>query len=108
MVKSTPIVPLSASHYGVYEIIDVENWTGEEPKRIKKNIFCAGHCFLDNGDLFVSGGQYQTIHNPILLVDPHSICTHTFSVDNTEWKLTKRSFLARWYPSCVSLFDGSI
>lgn len=98
----------SASHYGVYEIIDVENWTGEEPKRIKKNVFCGGHCFLDNGDLFVSGGQYQTIHNPILLVDPPSICTHTFSLDSNEWKLTKRSFLARWYPSCVSLFDGSI
>ena len=98
----------SASHYGVYEIIDVDNWTGEEPKRIKKNVFCGGHCFLDNGDLFVSGGQYQTIHNPLLLIDPPSICIHLFAIHNNEWKLRKRSLLARWYPSCVSLFDGTI
>ena len=58
----------SASHYGVNEIINVENWTGEEPKRIKKkNVFCCGHSFLDNGDLFVfGGGQYQTKQNYIL------------------------------------------
>jgi len=98
----------SASHYGLYEIIDPRTWTGEQPKRIKKNVFCGGHCFLDDGDLFISGGQYQIIHNPLLSIDPPSICTHTFSIHNNNWELRKRSFLARWYPSCVEISDGSI
>jgi hypothetical protein len=58
--------------------------------------------------LFISGGQYQTIHNPILLADPPSICTHTFSAHDNNWQLKTRSFLARWYPSCVSLFNGTV
>ena len=98
----------SASHHGVFEIINPANWKGEDPKKIKKNVFCGGHCFLDDGNLFVSGGQYQTVHNPILLVDPPSICTHTFSAHDYEWKLRQRSFLARWYPSCIALSNGTI
>lgn len=94
----------SASHHGVYEIIDPESWMGET-KNLERNIFCGGHCFLDNGDLFVSGGQYQAIHNPALLFDPPSICNYTFNM--SEWKLQKRTLLARWYPSCVALPDGS-
>lgn len=94
MARNIPIALFgSASYYRVYEIIDVEYWTAEEPKIIKKNVLCDDHCFLDNGDLFVTGGQYQTIHNLILLVDPPSICTHTFSFDSNAWKLIKERFL---------------
>ena len=98
----------SASHKGVYQIIDTDNWIGEQPAEIKLNVFCGGHCFLDNSDLFVSGGQYQAIHNPILLVNPPSICTHTFETDENKWNLRHRSFLARWYPTCITLPTGNI
>lgn len=98
----------SASRHGVYEIVDTANWKGEDPRKIKKNVFCGGHCFLDDGDLFVSGGQYQTIHNPALLFDPPSICTHIFLVKDYTWKLRQRSLLARWYPSCVALSNGTV
>jgi len=94
----------SASHHGVYEIIDPENWTGESEK-IERNIFCGGNCFLGNGDLFVSGGQWQAIHNPLLLFDPPSICNYVF--DNKNWKLQKRTLFARWYPTCVTLPNGN-
>ena len=98
----------SASHKGVYQIIDTDNWIGEQPAEIKLNVFCGGHCFLDNSDLFVSGGQYQAIHNPILLVNPPSICTHTFATDENKWNLQHRSFLARWYPTCITLPSGNV
>ena len=95
----------SASHSGVYEIIDPQNWTGKS-SRMKRNIFCGGHCFLGNGDLFVSGGQYQAIHNPLLLFDPPSICNYVF---NSEyWILQKRTLTARWYPTCVTLPNGNV
>ncbi|MGI0033830.1 MAG: galactose oxidase-like domain-containing protein [Nitrososphaeraceae archaeon] len=94
----------SASHYGVYEMIDPQNWTGDS-RKMERNIFCGGHCFLGNGDLFVSGGQYQAIHNPLLLFDPPSICNYIFN--SVYWKLQKRTLIARWYPTCVTLPNGN-
>ena len=95
----------SASHRGAWELVDPENWTGND-RALEKNIFCGGHCFLDNGELFVSGGQYQAIHNPLLLFDPPSICNYTFNSSTEKWLLRKRTLIARWYPSCVTLPNG--
>jgi hypothetical protein len=93
----------SASHSGAYEMINPEKWIGE-PGKLEKNIFCGGHCFLNNGNLFVSGGQYQAIHNPALLFDPPSMCNYIFNMKG--WTLQKRTLTARWYPTCLTLDDG--
>ena len=95
----------SASHTGAWELVDPEKWIGND-HILERNIFCGGHCFLDNGELFVSGGQYQAIHNPFLLFDPPSICNYTFNCSTEKWLLRERTLIARWYPSCVTLPNG--
>jgi Domain of unknown function (DUF1929)/Glyoxal oxidase N-terminus len=102
----------SASYRGEYELLNPSDWstttaTESQTQKLERNIFCGGTCFLGNGDLFSSGGQYQAIHNPLLLFDPPSTYNYTFSI-STRWKKRTRMFLttARWYPTCLTLPNG--
>jgi hypothetical protein len=39
----------------------------------------------------------------------HQVHVHIlFSAHDSKWQLRTRSFIARWYPSCVSFFNGTI
>jgi len=97
-------------------------WDPKKPKenlgpKLKRNLFCSGHCFLPDGRLFAAGGQ-STFNHPVTIplsvmgiIQPfvnaadHDI--HTFDPDSQTWKRHElRMPKARWYPTCVTLPDG--
>jgi len=98
----------SSSSKGAWQFANPENWEEEtQGNELEKNLFCAGHCFMDNGELFISGGQYQTLLNPILLFNPPSRFNHTFSKLG-QFSQKESMWLGRWYPTCVELADGTV
>ena len=99
----------SADTSGDCEIFDSVQLQVEKVD-LKRNIFCGGACFLDDGRLFVAGGQYQTIFS---LWDPPSRDIHTFDPEEKKWIRPKEGnkpiqMRGRWYPSCVTLPDGKV
>lgn len=101
----------SGERTGDSEILDPIT---KESKRItlERNIFCGGSSFLEDGKLFVAGGQYQTIYS---FWDPPSRDIHTFNPEDEKWIRLKdkveNKFLrmkARWYPTCLTLADGKV
>jgi Glyoxal oxidase N-terminus len=101
----------SAERTGDSEILDP---ISKESKRIilRRNIFCGASCFLEDGNLFVAGGQYQTIYS---FWDPPSRDIHTFNTAEEKWIRLKdketNKFMemkARWYPTCLTLADGRV
>ncbi len=64
-------------------------------------LFCSGHTFLPNGDLLVAGG-----HNEALGDNNGLNQASIFS--GTSWASTGRMNYARWYPTLVTLGDGSV
>jgi galactose oxidase len=64
------------------------------------NLFCSGHCFQPDGSLFVAGGHLQDFHG-----------TNQASIYNPfedTWTAQDRMNYGRWYPSALTLNDGSI
>jgi Glyoxal oxidase N-terminus len=101
----------SAERTGDSEVLDPIT---KESKKIalERNIFCGGACFLEDGNLFVAGGQYQTIYS---FFDPPSRDIHTFNTAEEKWIHLKdnetNKFMemkARWYPTCLTLADGKV
>lgn len=77
---------------------------------LERNIFCGGTSFLDNGNLLVAGGQYQTWYS---FWDPPSRDLHVFDFEQKKWIRLKEGdefirMKARWYPTCVTLPDGKV
>ena len=64
-------------------------------------LFCSGHTFLANGDLLVAGGHNEALGDNNGL-NQASIFT------GTGWSATGRMTYARWYPTLVTLGDGSV
>src|ERR1044072_3849365 len=66
----------------------------------KVNLFCSGHAFLPDGRLLVAGGHLFDGDgvNQASLYDPAS---------NT-WTPTARMNNGRWYPTAITLPDGSV
>lgn len=52
----------SADSIGDSEIVDVLSKTSQRID-LQRNIFCGGTCFLEDGKLFVAGGQYPLFIN---------------------------------------------
>lgn len=65
------------------------------------NLFCAGHSFLPNGDLLVTGGTVFGGSNP-----NGTTQTAIFDPDTRTWRRGPTMLDPRWYPTNVTLPDG--
>ncbi|KAK5693080.1 hypothetical protein LTR97_010556 [Elasticomyces elasticus] len=64
------------------------------------NIFCSGHCFQPNGNLFVVGGHLQDGDGA------QQACVYNPFKD--EWTAKAIPNNGRWYPSALTLPDGKV
>lgn len=72
---------------------------------LDRNLFCSGHCFLPDGRLLVAGGQAWNFFPFIGRGADHDI--HTFDPFSQSWSRFQDTPAARWYPTCVTLADGT-
>jgi hypothetical protein len=76
----------------------------------RTNLFCSGHSFLPNGDLFVAGGAKTMIDNTMTKrydLDGHGPRdTNIFDYVCETWHAGPSMNLPRWYPSVVTLGNG--
>jgi hypothetical protein len=77
---------------------------------IQGDIFCAGHAFLSDGKLLVTGGTYKydgAIAGPI---PPFSGLEHSYLFDpiSLKWSRIQNLNHGRWYPSCIMIPDGRV
>ncbi len=75
------------------QIMHVPNFT--------TNLFCSGHSFLPNGDLFVSGGHRSAHYDGA--GEAH---TNIFDYDDNSWSAGPVMNNGRWYPYNVTLNTG--
>ena len=83
------------------------------PHRFDGDIFCAGHSFLADGRLLVSGGTYRydrTIPGMPIAIPPFRGLeqSYIFDPDNETWQRVEDMSHGRWYPTLVTLGDGSV
>lgn len=103
---------------GKSSVWDPANPKFEENPQLARNLFCAGHCFLSDGRLLVAGGQ-STVHPPFtngilsffgilqLFTKGADHDIHVFDPQVQTWNRYESMPKARWYPTCVTLPDGS-
>jgi hypothetical protein len=72
---------------------------------IGRNLFCAGHCFLGDGRLLVTGGQSNNIPPFVGWGADHDV--HIFDPVPESWTRLSSMPAARYYPTCVTLPGGS-
>lgn len=97
----------SADSIGDSEIVDITTKTSQRID-LQRNIFCGGTCFLEDGKLFVAGGQYPTLYK---LINPPCNDINTFDPYSNKWNyLSKKDprlrMKGRWYPTCLTLANG--
>lgn len=68
---------------------------------IPRNLFCAGHSFARNGELFVASGQFA-----VPLVDAADDELHRFDPVTQRWTRLPDMQEGRWYPTVATLPDG--
>ena len=106
---------------GESSIWDPQDPTATNDPVLNRNLFCAGHCQLPDGRLFVAGGQ-STFNHPLTIIfsvipviplalkiagreaADHDI--HIFDPSTQTWTYQAKMPRARWYPTCVTLPDG--
>ena len=64
-------------------------------------LFCSGHTFLSDGSLLVAGGHSEA------LGDGNGL-TQASRFDGASWSATGSMRYGRWYPTLVTLGDGSV
>ena len=64
-------------------------------------LFCSGHTFLSDGSLLVAGGHNEA------LGDGNGL-TQASRFDGASWSATGSMRYGRWYPTLVTLGDGSV
>lgn len=67
----------------------------------RTNLFCSGHSFLPNGDLFVTGG-HRSAHFDGAGEDH----TNIFDYDGNTWSAGPNMNKGRWYPYNVTISTG--
>lgn len=76
----------------------------------RTNLFCSGHGFLPNGDLFVAGGSKTPVDNNLNKRfefegnGPRQ--TNIFDYESETWRAGPDMRLGRWYPSVATLSSG--
>jgi galactose oxidase len=66
------------------------------------NIFCSGHAFLPNGQLFVAGGHFN---NTCYMGLPNA---YTYDPLNDTWTRLPDMNNGRWYPTSTTLPNGDV
>jgi galactose oxidase len=64
------------------------------------NLFCSGHSFLPDGRLFVAGGHFKDSEG----IDQAS----TYDFRTNTWTALDKMNNGRWYPSALTMADGTI
>jgi hypothetical protein len=67
-----------------------------------RDIFCSGLSMLANGQVIITGGTYDPLHEDAGIFD-----TTIFDPPTGTWSSTGLMNYARWYPSNVELPDGT-
>src|ERR1035437_9209215 len=67
-----------------------------------RDIFCSGLSMLANGQVIITGGTYDPLHEDAGIFD-----TTIFDPPTGTWSSTGLMDYARWYPSNVELPDGT-
>ena len=77
---------------------------------LNRNLFCSGHCFAPDGELFVAGGQFLLPGLLKSFVPPHELSPgadidlHLFDPVAERWIRMKRDMeKGRWYPTYVTM-----
>ena len=90
---------LSWGHYGTPQVWDPStgNFTSVPSPSLQ---FCAGHTFLGDGELLVSGGH---------ITDDHGLPDENlFTAGTQSWSVTAPMRRGRWYPTDVTLGSGAV
>jgi Galactose oxidase-like, Early set domain/Divergent InlB B-repeat domain len=64
-------------------------------------LFCSGHTFLSDGSLLVAGGHNEALGD-------NNGLNQASRFDGTSWSATGSMLYPRWYPTLVTLGDGSV
>jgi hypothetical protein len=64
-------------------------------------LFCSGHSFLSDGSLLVAGGHNEALGD-------NNGLTQSSRFNGTSWTSAGTMHYARWYPTLVTLGDGSV
>jgi hypothetical protein len=81
---------------------------------LQRNLFCAHHSFLPDGQVFVNSGQFplpgllKSLLPPRLLAPGADKDVHLFDPIAETWTRRPDMQLGRWYPTCVTLPDGRV
>lgn len=80
---------------------------------IEGDIFCAGHAFLPDGRLLVTGGTHKynaSLFGKQIPIPPFRGLEHSYIFDPLQLKWSRAGNMAhgRWYPTCVLLSDGRV
>jgi hypothetical protein len=65
------------------------------------NVFCSGLAHLENGSIFLAGGNKNAQLEGI-------VQTHIFDSDTNTWSLGPNMAAGRWYPSVTPLSNGEM
>ncbi|NGO08409.1 choice-of-anchor D domain-containing protein [Streptomyces sp. HC44] len=81
--------------------------------RLTDDLFCAGHCMLPSGDVFVAGGtaHYENTADPIHAQAGHFTGINSaivFDWRSERWRPARPMAGGRWYPTCVTVADGRV
>jgi hypothetical protein len=90
---------LSWGHYGSPQVWDpaTGNFTAMPSASL---MFCAGHNFLPDGRLLVTGGH---------ITDSHGLPnTNIFDANTTSWQAAAPMAFGRWYPTNTTLPNGEL
>jgi hypothetical protein len=99
----------------LWDLSKVDNQSTSQDDRLtlirnnRTNLFCSGHSFLPNGNLFVAGGSEVPIEGTQKRhdLDGHGpLHTNIFDYENNTWSAGPDMKQRRWYPSVVTLSNG--
>lgn len=92
-------------HQMHWQLFDPAKGEVTPTRRYGHNLFCAGHCFLPDGRLFVAGGQ--SFNTPPVGIWGADHGTHLFDPATSAWTTWETLSGGRYYPTVAPLPDGS-